>query len=92
EYEPKHATAIIMDPKTGEIVALSDRPSFDPNTREISSYSNFSVSSRFEPGSTMKIFTLAAAINEGVYNPNELYESGSYKYGKTVFNDYNITG
>ena len=40
----------------------------------------------------MKIFTLAAAINEGVYNPNELYKSGSYKYGKTVFNDYNITG
>lgn len=92
EYKPKNATAIIMDPKTGEIIALSDRPSFDPNTREISSYSNFSVSSRFEPGSTMKIFTLAAAINEGVYNPNELYKSGSYKYGKTVFNDYNITG
>ncbi len=91
-YKPKNATAIIMDPKTGEIIALSDRPSFDPNTREISSYSNFSVSSRFEPGSTMKIFTLAAAINEGVYNPNELYKSGSYKYGKTVFNDYNITG
>ena len=92
EYEPKHATAIVMDPKTGEIVALSDRPSFDPNTREITSYSNFSVSSRFEPGSTMKIFTLAAAINEGVFHPNELYESGSYKYGKTTFNDYNITG
>ena len=92
EYEPKNATAIIMDPKSGEIIALSDRPSFDPNTREISSYSNFSVSSRFETGSTMKIFTLAAAINEGVYNPNELYESGSYRYGKTVFNDYNITG
>ncbi|WP_241764594.1 penicillin-binding protein [Exiguobacterium chiriqhucha] len=92
EYKPKNATAIIMDPKTGEIIALSDRPSFDPNTREISSYSNFSVSSRFEPGSTMKIFTLAAAINEGVYNPKELYKSGSYKYGKTVFNDYNITG
>lgn len=91
-YKPKNATAIIMDPKTGEIIALSDRPSFDPNTREISSYSNFSVSSRFEPGSTMKIFTLAAAINEGVYNPNELYKSGSYKYGKTVFNDSNITG
>ncbi|RHB51205.1 PASTA domain-containing protein [Exiguobacterium sp. AM39-5BH] len=92
EYKPKNATAIIMDPKTGEIIAVSDRPSFDPNTREISSYSNFSVSSRFEPGSTMKIFTLAAAINEGVYNPNELYKSGSYRYGKTVFNDYNITG
>ncbi len=92
EYKPKNATAIIMDPKTGEIIALSDRPSFDPNTREITSYSNFSVSSRFEPGSTMKIFTLAAAINEGVYNPNELYKSGSYKYGKTVFNDYNVTG
>lgn len=92
EYKPKNATAIIMDPKTGEIIALSDRPSFDPNTREITSYSNFSVSSRFEPGSTMKIFTLAAAINEGVFNGNEMYKSGSYKYGKTVFNDYNITG
>lgn len=92
EYAPKNATAIIMDPKTGEIVALSDRPSFDPNTREITSYSNFSVSSRFEPGSTMKIFTLAAAINEGVFDPNELYKSGSYTYGRTTFNDHNITG
>lgn len=92
EYAPKNATAIIMDPNTGEIVALSDRPSFDPNTREITSYSNFSVSSRFEPGSTMKIFTLAAAINEGVFDPNELYKSGSYTYGRTTFNDYNITG
>lgn len=91
-YQPKNATAVIMDPKTGEIIALSDRPSFDPNTREITSYSNFSVSSRFEPGSTMKIFTLAAAINENVYNPDEMYKSGSYKYGKTVFNDYNVTG
>ena len=65
EYKPKNATGIVMDAKTGEILAMTDRPSFNPNLRDMTDFTNFAVSSRFEPGSTMKIFTLAAAIDAG---------------------------
>jgi len=92
EYKPEKMVAIVMDPKTGKIVAMGNRPSFDPNTHDITNYTNDAVSSAFEAGSTMKVFTVAAAMNEGVYNGNEYYHSGSYKVGKTVIHDVNKTG
>ncbi|HCN56860.1 MAG TPA: peptidoglycan glycosyltransferase [Exiguobacterium sp.] len=92
EYKPKNATGIVMDAKTGEILAMTDRPSFNPNLRDMTDFTNFAVSSRFEPGSTMKIFTLAAAIDAGVFRPNEPYKSGSYNYKGTVIKDYNDVG
>ncbi|WP_053219767.1 penicillin-binding protein [Virgibacillus senegalensis] len=80
EYSPEKMTAVVMNPKTGEIVAMSNRPSYNPNKlEEVSNWYNDVVSNPFEPGSTMKIFTLAAAIEEGVFNPDETFESGSYK-------------
>ncbi len=89
-YEPERMMAIVADPKTGEILAMSNRPSFNPNFyEEITNYTNFTVSSRFEPGSTMKMFTLAAAIEEGVYNGTELYQSGSYQIGGRRVRDHN---
>ncbi len=91
-YKPKNATGIVMDAKTGEILAMADRPSFNPNLRDMKDFTNFAVSSRFEPGSTMKIFTLAAAIDAGVFRPNEKYKSGSYNYKGTVIKDYNDVG
>lgn len=90
QYEPERMTAIVADPKTGAILAMSNRPSFNPNQYEdITNFINFSISSRFEPGSTMKIFTLAAAIEEGVYNGDELYQSGSYQIGGRRVRDHN---
>nr|WP_238937859.1 penicillin-binding protein [Anaerobacillus isosaccharinicus] len=89
-YEPERMMAIVADPKTGEILAMSNRPSFNPNFyEEITNYTNFTVSSRFEPGSTMKMYTLAAAIEEGVYNGDELYQSGSYQIGGRRVRDHN---
>ncbi|WP_029330914.1 penicillin-binding protein [Exiguobacterium oxidotolerans] len=92
EYKPKNATGVVMDAKTGEILAMTDRPSFNPNLRDMTDFTNFAVSSRFEPGSTMKIFTLAAAIDAGVFRPNEPYKSGNYNYKGTVIKDYNDVG
>ncbi|WP_221564091.1 penicillin-binding protein [Alkalihalobacillus sp. TS-13] len=89
EYEPKRMMAIVADPKTGKILALSNRPSFNPNVRDITNYTNFSIGSAFEPGSTMKIFTLAAAIEEGVYNGNAEYQSGVYKTKHSRISDHN---
>ncbi|WP_232818663.1 penicillin-binding protein [Exiguobacterium flavidum] len=92
EYKPKNATAVVMDAKTGDILAMTDRPSFDPNKRNMKDFTNFAVSSRFEPGSTMKIFTLAAAIDAGVFEGSKTYKSGSYNYKGTVIKDHNYVG
>ncbi|WP_408010886.1 penicillin-binding protein [Pseudalkalibacillus sp. A8] len=89
EYHPKRMMAIVADPKTGRILAMSNRPSFNPNIRDITNYTNFSISSAFEPGSTMKIFTLAAAIEEGVYNGNDQFKSGVYKTEYSRVRDHN---
>lgn len=61
EYKPKKIMAAVVDPKTGKVLAMGQRPSFNPNVRDVTNYYNDLVSYSFEPGSTMKIFTLAAA-------------------------------
>ncbi len=92
EYKPADLIGIVADPKTGKILAMSSRPSFDPNKRDITYFNNDPIYYAYEPGSTMKIFTLAAAINEGVYNGSEYYQSGSYQVGKTKIKDHNGVG
>lgn len=81
EYKPKNIIVVVADPKTGDILGMAQRPTFHPTTREglDKSWHNDVVEKPIEPGSTMKIFTLAAAIEEKKWNPNELYKSGSYK-------------
>uniref|UniRef100_UPI0037364431 penicillin-binding transpeptidase domain-containing protein n=1 Tax=Metabacillus halosaccharovorans TaxID=930124 RepID=UPI0037364431 len=92
EYSPEKIIAVVADPKTGKILAMAQRPSFDPNTRDITSYYNDVISYPFEPGSTMKIFTLASAIEEGVYNGNATFQSGSYAVGPSVVRDHKRGG
>ncbi|KYG35180.1 penicillin-binding transpeptidase domain-containing protein [Alkalihalobacillus trypoxylicola] len=90
EYEPERMIAIVADPKTGQILAMSNRPSFNPNEYEkITNYMNFSISDHFEPGSTMKMFTVAAAMEEGVFPANEAYQSGSWDIGPDQVRDHN---
>lgn len=86
---PKKIIGIVSNPKTGEILAMSSRPSSDPNKNEITYFANDAVSYAYEPGSTMKIFTLAAAIEEGVYKGNDRFQSGSYKIGTEKIRDHN---
>ncbi|MBT2660311.1 penicillin-binding protein [Bacillus sp. ISL-45] len=96
EYKPKKIIAVVADPKTGDILAMAQRPSFHPTTREglDNSWHNEVVETPIEPGSTMKIFTLAAAIEENKWNPNELYKSGSYKVTENsrAIRDHNGSG
>ncbi len=85
EYSPERISAAVLDPKTGEVLAMSSRPSFNPNKLEdVDNWNNNVISTPFEPGSTMKMFTWAAAIEEGVYNGNEWFESGTYKVSDRV--------
>ena len=81
EYNPKKIIAIVANPKTGEILAMSQRPSFNPTTLEGigDTWHNEAIETSYEPGSTMKIFTLAAAVEEGAFNANDEYQSGRYE-------------
>lgn len=80
EYKPKKMTVIVTDPNTGEILAMANRPQFDPNQYwNITNWDNHAISMNFEPGSTFKIITLAAAIEEGKFNASETYQSGYYQ-------------
>ena len=80
EYNPESMTAIVADPKTGKILGMSQRPTFNPDTREGNNmkWLNEAIEETIEPGSTMKTFTLASAIDTGAWYPNERYMSGTY--------------
>ncbi|MDP4085416.1 MAG: penicillin-binding protein [Bacillota bacterium] len=96
QYKPKKIIAIVANPKTGEILAMGQRPSFDPETKDgiNLSWHNEAVETSFEPGSTMKVITLSAAVQENVFNPNEYYKSGSYKVTpkSQTIHDWNYSG
>ena len=94
EYSPKSMLAVVANPKTGAIVAMSQRPSFDPTTREglTSNWLNESIENTIEPGSTMKIFTLAAAIEEKKWDPNAYFKSGQYTLYDRTIRDVNRQG
>ncbi|MDO5457410.1 MAG: penicillin-binding transpeptidase domain-containing protein [Atopococcus tabaci] len=87
-------TATLMDPKTGHILAASQRPTFNATTKENmnETWQNFHVEYTYEPGSTMKALTLAAAIDQGVFNPDEFFESGFYNIEGSIVNDVKPEG
>lgn len=91
-YSPRVAGAIVMDPKTGEIVAMAVRPGFDPNSyntvTDPSVFANPLVEGRYELGSIMKPLTMAAGIDAGaVTERTTYYDSGCFtRSGKTICN------
>ena len=74
--------------ENGKILAMSSKPSYDPNIENNKYFYNDAIANAFEPGSTMKIFTLAA-INEGVYKGQDYYQSGTYQVGNRKIKDHN---
>ena len=87
KYNPEGAWAIAMDPNTGEILGMSSRPNFNPNsykdydTETINR--NMAIWASYEPGSTFKILTLSAAVNEGKVDllKDTFYDGGSVNVG-----------
>ena len=83
KYNPEGAWAIAMDPNTGEILGMSSRPNFNPNNYQ--DYDNETINrnmaiwASYEPGSTFKILTLSAAVNEGEVDlvNDTFYDGGS---------------
>lgn len=83
---------IVMDAKTGDILAAQSYPTFDPNVREIENYTNYFTNYCFEPGSTFKIATMAAADESGVWNSNASQKTGSRSastWGGATIKDWN---
>lgn len=94
EHNPEWIQVMVVDPKTGKILAMSSTPSFDPNVRDIQSYVNPLNESAVEVGSVMKPLTYAAAIDakEG-YNGQEIVPwTGSIEVDGFTINDWNRYG
>lgn len=83
-WHPVGASIVVLDPKTGEVLALANRPTFDPNHRveTITQTNNLAVQAAYEPGSTLKAITVAAALEEGAIRPDQTFfcEEGRYEY------------
>lgn len=85
-------TFTIADAKTGAILASASNPSFNPNKLDITNYLNPLVSYAYEPGSTMKIFSFMAAMENGIYDGSKEYMSGKLQIGSDTVNDFNKVG
>ncbi len=97
ELKPETITGILVDPKTGEVLAMSNRPSFDLNdlnSTKPEQMKNRAVLDMVEPGSTFKIVVAAGALNERVVNERTLIycENGAFSYGGRILRDHHGYG
>lgn len=85
-------TVTVANAKTGAILGSASTPSYDPNRLNITNFNNPLVSYSYEPGSTMKIFSFMAAMEEGIYEPEKQFLSGVKMVGKDKVTDWNKVG
>ncbi len=92
----KSGTLVVLDAKNGEILAAVNQPTFNPNTRKNlkeNLYRNRALTDIFEPGSTVKPFVAAAALEGGYVTPNTVFNTnGSFQIGKNVVKDVHNYG
>ena len=88
-FRAQSGSIIAMDPRSGEILALANLPTFDPNqyaTADGESFPNATVNLQYEPGSIFKVITMAAALDTGIITPTTvLTDTGSISVGGRVF-------
>ena len=93
QHKARSGSAVLLDVKTGEILAMVNQPSYNPNNRKhmrSSQYRNRAITDVFEPGSTIKPFTIATALESGKYSPTTLIDTtpGYYKIGSYTVHDH----
>lgn len=85
-----HASVLVMDPNTGKVVAMANLPNYDlanyADVKDASAYLNYTTEVPYEPASTCKSFSFAAAINEGVMTPDTTY----FNQGYEIIDDWKI--
>jgi len=91
------ASAIVVDVKTGEILAMVNQPSFNPNKRiakEAGAFRNRAITDTFEPGSTIKAFSVASAFDSGKYKPETVIDTypGWLRVGHNLVHDEHNLG
>ena len=98
-YGASSGSIIVMDPKTGAIIAMASRPTYDSNhyqefhSPSQDAYANPAISMQFEPGSTFKLITLAGALDAGVITPErKFYDAGSIEYGGAEIKNWDEKG
>lgn len=91
----KYINATLVSAKTGEILATTQRPTYNPDTKE--GVDNKDILQRsllyqdnFEPGSTMKVMTVAAAIDNGTFTPNEYYNRSEIQIADAIIRDWDV--
>ena len=83
DNQPKAVTAVVMDPKTGDVLAMASRPTYNPNKywevdAQGEAWRNRAIASIYEPGSTFKAIVAGAALQEGVVSPNMVFYDTGY--------------
>ncbi len=96
-WKPHSACAIVLDPRNGEILATASRPTFDPNhpvNVPDAAWTNTTISAVYEPGSTIKPFIVAWAIDRGLLKSQETFncQQGAYQMGRRVLHDHHPYG
>lgn len=97
KYNAKGASIVVMDPHTGDIIALANRPTYDPNNIKdypVDSRRNRAICDFFEPGSSFKVVTASAVLEEGVITPEDEFfcENGEFKWGNHIYHDHKPHG
>lgn len=97
QYNARSGMAIVMVPRSGAILAMAHYPFFNPNAfgrYDREAWRNRAITDHFEPGSTMKIFSAAAAIESGISTPNTIYycENGRYPVSGHTIHDTKAYG
>ncbi len=99
EYGASSGTIIVMDPKTGAILAMASLPTYDANHYQEfhkpseDAYANPAISMQYEPGSTFKLITMAGALDSGVVTPSSTYyDGGSIEYGGVEIKNWDESG
>ena len=92
QHQASSASLVALNAKTGEVLAMVSAPDFNPNDRvglKSEHFRNRSITDSYEPGSTVKPFTVAMALDEGVINPSTIIdtEKGHYYIGRNRIND-----
>lgn len=96
EFESKQGAVVMMDPKTGEVLAMASRPHFDLNSRLniLENGYNYALQAVYEPGSTIKVVAASGALNEGLVSPTTPVNchGGYFQNGKVVVRDAHPAG
>ncbi len=91
-HQARSGSLVMLDVKTGEVVAMAGQPSYNPNNRgglKSAQFRNRAVTDVFEPGSTLKPFTISTALTSGLYQPDTVIDTrpGYFKVGNHTIRD-----